>query len=314
MQLNDRIGRRMKLQDLHVLMAVVQAGSMGKAAERLSTVQPAISRSIAELERTLGVRLLDRHRQGVEPTEYGRALLECGVTVFDGLRQGLQNIEFLSDPTAGEVRVGSILPLAAGFVSTVVDRLSRRHPGIVFHLAAAEAETLHRDLVGREIDLAIVKRIGPFANEQFSIETLFHDSYSVVAGAQHPWARRRRVALAELASQSWVLPSTEKVSGAILRDAFHASGLDYPRVSVVTLPTEVRASLLATGRFLSIFPTSALQFIADRPALKVLPVVLPIAPVPVGIVTLKKRTLSPTARLFIEHAREAARPLVKKTK
>src|ERR1700736_3990987 len=106
MQLSDRIGRRMKLQDLHVLMTVVQAGSMGKAAERLNTAQPAISRAIAELEHTLGVRLLDRHRQGVEPTEYGRALLNCGAAVFDELRQGVKNIEFLTDPTAGQVRIG----------------------------------------------------------------------------------------------------------------------------------------------------------------------------------------------------------------
>ena len=74
MQLSDRIGRRLKLQDLHVLMTVVQAGTMGKAAQQLNTTQPNISRSIAELEHAFGVRLLDRHRQGIAPTEYGRAL------------------------------------------------------------------------------------------------------------------------------------------------------------------------------------------------------------------------------------------------
>jgi molybdenum-dependent DNA-binding transcriptional regulator ModE len=95
--LNDRIGRRMKLQDLHVLMTVVQAGSMGKAAQRLNTSQPAISRSIAELEHELGVRLLDRHRQGIAPTEYGRALRDCGVAVFDDLRRGIKNIEAIAD-------------------------------------------------------------------------------------------------------------------------------------------------------------------------------------------------------------------------
>src|SRR4051794_2113125 len=108
MQLSDRIGRRMKLQDLHVLMTVLQAGSMGKAAQRLNTTQPSVSRSIADLEHAFGVRLLDRHRQGVEPTTFGRALLDCGVAVFDDLRQGVKNIEFLADPTAGEVRIGSI--------------------------------------------------------------------------------------------------------------------------------------------------------------------------------------------------------------
>src|SRR3954451_11757418 len=106
MQLSERIGRRMKLQDLHVLMTVVQAGSMGKAAERLHTSQPAISRSIAELEHALGVRLLDRTVQGVVPTEYGRALLDGGAAVFDDLRQAVKRIEFLAAPGAGEVRVG----------------------------------------------------------------------------------------------------------------------------------------------------------------------------------------------------------------
>src|SRR6202045_2735828 len=132
MQLSDRIGNRMKLQDLHVLMTVVQAGSMGKAAQILNTTQPNISRSIGELERALGVRLLDRHRQGIEATEYGRALLDCGVAVFDDLRQGVKNIEFLADPTAGEVRIGCTLTLAASFVSVVIDRLSRRYPRIMF--------------------------------------------------------------------------------------------------------------------------------------------------------------------------------------
>ena len=79
MQMSDRIGRRIKLQDVHTLMAVVEAGSMGKAARHLNTSQPNISKSIADLEHALGVRLLDRQRQGVEPTAYGRALLDCGL-------------------------------------------------------------------------------------------------------------------------------------------------------------------------------------------------------------------------------------------
>src|SRR5438105_12897586 len=134
MQLSDRICKRIKLQDLHILMAVVQAGSMGKAARQLNTSQPNISKSIADLEYALGVRLLDRHRQGVEPTEYGRALLDGGAAVFDELRQTVKNIEFLADPAAGEVRVGCSPLLAASFASAVVERLCRRYPRIIFRL------------------------------------------------------------------------------------------------------------------------------------------------------------------------------------
>src|SRR5450755_4748187 len=151
-------------------MTVVQAGSMGKAARILSTTQPNISRSIGELERALGVRLLDRHRQGIEATEYGRALLDCGVAVFDDLRQGVKNIEFLADPTAGEVRIGCTLTLAASFVSVVIDRLSRRYPRIIFHLVTGDVEVLHHELSERNVDLLIARRFGPIADERLGFE------------------------------------------------------------------------------------------------------------------------------------------------
>ena len=96
----ERIERRLKLHDVRVLMSVVQAGSMHKAAERLATSQPAVSRAIADLEHALGVRLLDRSPNGVRPTRYGEAILKRGLAVFDELRQGLKDIEFLSDPTS----------------------------------------------------------------------------------------------------------------------------------------------------------------------------------------------------------------------
>ena len=312
MQLSDRIGNRMKLQDLHVLMTVVQAGSMGKAAQILNTTQPNISRSIGELEQALGVRLLDRHRQGIEPTEYGHALLDCGVAVFDDLRQGVKNIAFLADPTAGELRIGTTTFLAASFVSALVDRLSRRYPRIVFHLVTGYTETLHRELAERNVDLLIIRGSGPIADPRYDFEFLFDDSYVVAVGAQNQWVRRRRIEIAELVNELWVLPPPDSVIGSIVTDAFRASGLDYPRVSVVTDCPHMRISLLATGRFVTIFPASAFRFLTKRSELKILPVELPTALRPNGIVTLKNRALSPVAKLFIDCAREVAKPLAKR--
>src|SRR5262245_6534395 len=201
MQLSDRIGRRLKLQDLHVLMTVVQAGTMGKAAQRLNTTQPNISRSIAELEHALGVRLLDRHRQGIAPTEYGRALLDCGAAVFDDLRQGVKKIEFLADPEAGDGWIGSGSFVAETFVSAAINRLSRRCPRIVFHLVTAEMDTLHRELSERNVDLVFARRIGLLTDEEFGFEILYDSSFAVVAGARSPWVRRRPIALAELVNE-----------------------------------------------------------------------------------------------------------------
>ena len=158
----------------------------------------------------------------------------------------------------------------------------------------------------------IARRFGPIADERLDFEFLFDDSYVVVAGAQNPWVRRRRIELAELVNEPWVLPPPESAIGSVAMEAFRASGLDYPRATVVTDSPEVRISLLATGRFLTIFPASVLRFPTRRPEIKVLPVELPMARVPVGIVTLKNRTLSPVAQLFIDIAREVAKPLAKR--
>src|SRR5437763_9647735 len=105
---------------------------MGKAAADLAVSQPVVSKAISGLEHALGLRLLDRGPRGVELTLYGREALKCGIAVFDDLRQGIKALDFLSDPTAGEIRIGCTEPLAAGFVGAVVERLSRKYPRAAF--------------------------------------------------------------------------------------------------------------------------------------------------------------------------------------
>ena len=312
MQMSDRIGKRMKLQDLHVLMAVVQAGSMGKAAVLLNTTQPNISRSIADLEREFGVRLLDRHRRGIEPTACGRALIDCGAAAFDELRRGVKSIEFLADPTAGEVRIGSTAFLAASFVSALIDRLSRRHPRIRFQLATGYPETMHRDLRERKVDLLFVRSGGSMADERLNFEFLFEDRYVVIAGAKNPWTRRRNIQLSDLAGERWVLPPRESVIGSIITQAFLARGLAYPQATVVTDSPHMRVSLLETGRFITVFPASALKFLARDAALKVLSIELPADRRPNGMVTLKDRAVSPVVQLVIDSARELAKPMAQR--
>jgi DNA-binding transcriptional LysR family regulator len=148
MDWTERIGRRVKLRDLHIFLAVIQSGSMTRAAEHLAVSHPVISKTISDLEHALGVSLLDRTSQGVEPTVHGRAFLDCCNIVFDELRRGVQEIELLSDPTAGEVRVGATGPLADGLIPVVIDRLSRRYPRIT--VLAIESDTLNLCTMLRE--------------------------------------------------------------------------------------------------------------------------------------------------------------------
>jgi DNA-binding transcriptional LysR family regulator len=307
MQLSDRIGGRMKLHDLHVLMSVVEAGSMSKAAAILNTGQSAISRSIAELERNFGVRLLDRKPQGVEPTEYGRALLEGGTAAFDDLREAVRKIASMTDPSVGELRIAATPVLASGFVSTVINRLSRRHPRIKFQLSTRDVDVLHSDLHKRTVDFLIARRFGPLEDDRFDFEFLFNESYYVATSAKNRWSRRRQIKLADLVNERWILPPTDSVIGSIAAQTFAASGLVFPSATVTSLSPEVRFSMLASGRFLTILSASAWQFSSWRAGLKILPVELKTAKVPTGVVTLKRRTISPTAQLFLQEAKEVAK-------
>ena len=311
MRFSDRIGRRLKLQDLHVLMTVVQAGTMGKAAQHLNTTQPNISRAIGKLEYAFGVRLLDRNRQGIAPTEYGRALLECGTAVFDELRQGVKNIELLTDPGAGEVRIGSSIYTGESFVTAVIERLSRRYPRIVFHLVTSdETDTLYRELSERNVDFLIARKGGRLGDEKFGFEALYEPPSVVVASSRSPWARKRRISLAELINEPWVLPPPEGIMGLAYLDVFRASGLGHPRIAVFATQPGARLNLVATGRFLTI-QTSLLRF-SKSPKIAVLPVELQHTRAPVGIIALKNRTLSPVVQLCIEAAREVAKPLARR--
>jgi DNA-binding transcriptional LysR family regulator len=308
----ERVERRLKLHDVRVLMSVVQAGGMRKAAAQLGTSQPAISRSISDLEHALGVRLLDRGSRGIEPTPYGRALIKRGIAIFDELREGIRDIEFLADPTAGELRIGCPESVAAGPVLAVIDRLTRQHPRIVFNVLTAAGAPLYRDLMERKVELALSLVTGAEAGADLVVETLFDDHFVVVAGSQSPWAHRRKIELAELVNEAWTLLPSDSVASPVIVEAFRARGLEPPRTTLITPSLNLRNRLLATGRFLTVLPRFALLLPGKDPALKALPVDFPNAPRTTAILTLRNRTMSPLAELFIETIRAIVKPMVKR--
>jgi DNA-binding transcriptional LysR family regulator len=312
MQLSDRVGRRMKLHDLHVLLAVAQAGSMSKAAQLLNTTQPAISKSIADLEHAIGVRLLDRGRHGAEPTAYGRALLDGGTAMFDDLRQAVKNIEFLADPTVGEVRVMANEPIIIGVIAAVLDRLRQTHPGISVHVTPIVADAQRsRDLRERRFDLFVGRVDSPF-EQDLSVEVLFHDRLKIVVGAKSKWARRHGFELSELANEPWILPRQDAKVAEVLADAFRARGANFPPKGVVWGHASLICAVLQRGNRLGTLPTSLLQFGGNVPQLKVLPLDLAITPWPIGVITLKNRTLTPVVKIFIDCMREVVKPLARK--
>src|SRR5215471_16103551 len=194
----SQIGRRLKLRDLHVFSTVVQRGSMAKAAQQLGVSTSAVSEVIADLEHALGVRLLDRSAQGIEPTVYGDALLTGSVAVFDDLKQIIRGIQFLSDATTGEVRVGCMEAPWFTLLPDVILRFSKQYPRINVHTDLIDHSEVFLALRERRYDCVLIPiRIGlqDKAVDDLTVEILYDDEMIVVAWVHSKWARRRKIDL-----------------------------------------------------------------------------------------------------------------------
>ena len=311
MQSSERISRRLKPRDLQVFLKVAEDGNMAKAAKHLAISRPAVSKTIAELEHTLGVRLLDRTSHGVVPTLYGRALLKRSLAVLDELRQGVKEIEFLADPSAGELRVGFGEVAAAGLVPAAIAHLSRQYRRMVVHTEQGSFDTLLEFLRNRRCEVAVARVLSQEPDINF--EPVHYDQLSVVVGARSKWARQRRIGLADLAEEPWIQSPPEMGAGSPTLEAFRALGLPGPRCVVFSSSLNLRYGLLATGRFVTMIPDSALYCWPQRAPIRILPIKLPRWHVPTCIITLKDRTLSPLAQQFIDCVHELAKPLVRAT-
>src|SRR5215468_2463802 len=305
----DQLGRRLKFRDLQVLFAVVEAGSMARAAAQLGLTQPAVSEVIAQLEQLFSVRLFDRSTRGVELTIYGRTLLKRARAAFDEIKQGAEEIDFLADPTVGEVRIGTSEGMPAGVISAVVDRLLRQRPRFTFRVIQAATNDLqYRDLRERNVDLIFGRLTMPVTDKDLKVEILFQDQFVVVAGLASKWRKRRRIEPAELIDEPWCLFDRRQFLLSVAK-SFHAKGAEMPRCTIITNSVQLSFAMAATGRVLTVATASRLRLAGKRLGVAPLPVDLALETFPTGIVTLKNRAVGPAAQLFIDCARTVVKPL-----
>jgi DNA-binding transcriptional LysR family regulator len=194
----------------------------------------------------------------------------------------------------------------------VFGRLRQKYPGISINVTPTVAEEgeRYRGLRERKFDIYLgrVTQI----EEDIHADTLFDDCILIVTRPDGKWARRRKIALSDLADEPWVLPQPNAVVGSAVAEAFRACGVRFPPKGVVWGSPSITCAFLPVGPFIGVIPASLLQFGANLPPLKVLPVGLPVEPWPVGIMTLRNRTLTPVVKLFIDCARDAVKLLAKR--
>lgn len=268
-----RTSRYFRMRDLELLTALEHSGSMAKAAQALSISQPSVSKAIADLEASLGVKLLDRSFAGARPTVYGEVLLRSAHLTLNELRQCLRDIDALADPEAGEVRIGAPELVTAGLVSSAVVNFTRRYPRAFVEITTSSTERgTFSELRERAVDLMVGRIPRNLADDDLVVEVLFTERRFIVCGPQSPWARRRKIGLAELREALWVVATPGEASAG-LRQAFEGYGLEPPRARVVANSQQLRRTLLASGDYVTLLTMTAINaYESDHFALKCLPI------------------------------------------
>jgi DNA-binding transcriptional LysR family regulator len=304
-----RVRNQLQLRDLRILTEVVDAGSMSKAASRLNMRQPSISAAIRNLEQLVAVRLLDRSPNGVRPTIYASALLKRGHVVFDEIDQAAKEIAFLADPSAGELRIGCPESLSASLLPAIVQHLASNGRDVTIDVREANsAAGDFQELRERNIDLMLGRIPMSFPQDDMDTQLLFEDPFFVVAGAKSPLIRRRKIDFTDLFDQPWVLSPPDNPVHIMVRERFHAHGVNMPHIKVVTTAMHLRFQLMSESAYISVVPASLLYLTAGQWSIKLLPINLRFR-LPVTIITLKNRTISPAAKLFIEGAHIVAKTI-----
>ena len=297
----QRLPRHLKMGELRIFVAVLEHRSFRKAAAVLHLSQPAITKAIAGLEQTLGVRLFDRIANGVEPTPHGASFAPRAAAIFDELRRAAQDLALLSSGAVGSLRMGTVPLPALPFVPLALNRLLDAHPGIQVSMVEARETELIDRLRKRDIEVAIMRLSLVEPPDDTRLIKLFDKRLCVVAAADHPLARRRNLKWPELMAQRWVLSPADFSFYLYVQRTLAKAGLQMPTHAVEAMSIQLQFNLIMHAGMLGFGLRSQLDFAPGKGSVVRLPVELPADASGVCAVLRAAHQTCPLALQLIDH-------------
>lgn len=296
-----RLARQLKMGELRVFVAVLEHRSFRKACAVVHLSQPAVTKTIASLEETLGVKLFDRHANGVEPTAHGLSFAPRAIAIFEELRRAAQDLTIVSSGAKGALRVGTVPMPAIPFLPIAIKRLVDVHPNVfVSVVESIESDLLDR-LRKRDIELAILRLSLFDPDEDLQVATLFEEKLCVVASRDHPLATRTDLTWPELLEERWVMPPPDCYFFEHVLRTLDRLGLALPRHVVESFSIHIQFGMVLHGAMLSFGLRSQIAFSPDKELLVRLPIELPSIARAVGAVSLASCQPSPLAQQLVNH-------------
>ena len=305
----ELLSRQIRLRHMVVAATIAHRGSIREASAVLHLTQPAMSRSLAELERILGVQLFDRGPKGMTVTAAGAPLITHMQMVTSEVGSLLRHAEEIVGGGRGEVRVGTLLAGTADILPSAVFEVTRRLPDVQVEISEGTPDRLHENLMSGQVDF-VIGRVTPLASMPgVEVEPLYDDDVQVVCTPSHARSGHRG-RLADLVDDAWILPPRDtslrqQIEAAFVRECSRTPS----NVTVCVAPVPLRA-LVLRGEHLTVVPSGIFTDDFERDALVSLQVDIEGASVPVGIITRSGGELPASARTLMEALRHAARARV----
>lgn len=304
----DRVLRsNLKLRHLQLLVALDEFRHLGRAAEFLSITQPAVSKSLAEIERTFGLELFSRSTRGTEPTQYGRAVVRFARSVLADFDRTRDELAAAASGAAGRVSVGAMVVATPGLVSRAVAMLKARSAQTTVSLEEGDLTRLLPRLRVGELDLFVGRLEPGYAAPDLAAEPLYQEPMCLVCRPDHPVATARRCRWSDVAGLPWVVPPAWASSRVKLNQQFYRRDLDPPSDVVESASFLMTLTFLRDRGAVAFVARTVARFLEREGLARALPLKVPIELPPVGIITPRGRSKTPACEQMIGFLRLAAK-------
>lgn len=276
----SRLRARLKPRQLAALAAIAGAGSLRRAASALGVSQPALSRTLRELEEAVGRPLFQRDPKGLVPTPHGRAAIvhaERHLRDVDALAATLAAIDAGAE---GRLRLGVIPSVSSDWLRRTVESLLAGPPAFTLEVTEGPTDVLIAALRAREIDCVVGRVTAAIASSDLRWRPLFEQALRIVVRARHPLLRRgARIELAHLADYEWILPAATTPTRQLVDHLFVQAGLAPPRARLETYALRLLEALVASHDFPAAVPDDIARQLCRDGAIRTLPFAWPMPPI-----------------------------------
>ncbi|EAZ0548170.1 LysR family transcriptional regulator [Salmonella enterica] len=304
MEKNGLFSQRIRLRHLHTFVAVAQQGTLGRAAETLNVSQPALSKTLNELEQLTGTRLFERGRLGAQLTVPGEQFLTHAVKVLDALNTAGQALNRKEDASADVVRVGALPTAALGILPAAIGRFHQQQKSTSLQVATMNNTMLLAGLKSGEIDLGIGRMSDPELMGGLNYELLFLESLKLVVRPGHPLLQET-ITLSRVMEWPVVVSPKGTVPRQNAEALLQSQGCKMPAGCIETLSASLSRQLTVDYDYVWFVPSGAVKEDLRQATLVSLPVPTQSAGEPIGILTRVDIPLSTGAQMLIAAIRKS---------